>query len=42
MEHLFFASQAARTRSYIAAGEITLAEEAYIDIAPFRGRRSQS
>src|SRR5713226_9723002 len=42
MEHPFFASQAARTRSYIAAGEITLAEEAYIDIAPFRGRRSQS
>src|SRR5713226_10459857 len=42
MEHLFFASEAARTRSYVAAGEIPLAEEAYIDIAPFRGRRSQS
>src|SRR5260370_8114278 len=42
MEHPSFASEAMRTCSYLAAGEIPLAEEAYIDIASFRGRRSQS
>src|SRR6202022_3882156 len=42
IELLSFASEAKRPRSYIAAGEIPLIEEAYIDIAPFRGRRSQS
>src|SRR5712671_7701167 len=37
-----FASRAAWPCSYIAGGDIPLAEEAYIDIAPFRRRRSQT
>src|SRR5258707_4157745 len=37
-----FANGPRGPRSYIAGGDIPLAEEAYVDIAPFRRRRSQS
>src|ERR1700694_2499589 len=41
IEHPSVASGPARPCSYITAADSPLAEEAYIDIAPFRGRRSQ-
>src|ERR1700686_5537989 len=41
MAHPFFESETTQPRSRAAAGEIPLVEEAYVDITPFRGRRSQ-
>src|ERR1700694_374724 len=41
IKHPSVASGPARPCSYITAADSPLAEEAYIDIAPFRGRRSQ-
>src|SRR5260370_13467714 len=42
IKHPSSASAAPRPCSYVAAGDISLAEESYIDIATFGGRRSQS
>src|SRR5258708_28376235 len=42
IEHPSSASAGPFPCSYVAAGDVPLAEEADVDIAPFRGRRSPS